>query len=492
MSRVLSTFDAPHSTFPRVSPEAVHAILADLERRAKRIATRADGRETWRFRVDDAWPEYDLHFYPHDDTALKRYVGGADAAREFTQLQALQKLLIPATRVIANLKGLRLGERKGDACIVIRDPAAVPLERTLHDAAAWSHRQRLAVLASLIERLESLHRQKLCPVPLTAQVFARRDETTLLADGSATLRGVVDLDRLHELNASTRHVTSATERLRAWKHFRDEPPPRDDRALARYGSRVMAEAARGEGAFGAIEVGNFTGRFLRRMPLTLPWSTASTVDFDRESWIAAIESFDATAGEAIKNDAAARVTAQSLVVAGRTFDVIVKRPTFKPDFRGLYRSYRTSRVMRAWLKTWRLLAMGFACEVPLVVLERRRALRVVEQLMIVERVPGPTLDSIELNTLSPTERERLLYASGRTLRHIERVGFTHYDAKATNWIAWTDAAGRLRPILIDLDGVRFYRWRGVGFARLTRAIQAHPQGSADDLRALEAGYREPR
>jgi Lipopolysaccharide kinase (Kdo/WaaP) family len=470
-----------------VSPEQVQAILSDFQRHATRLHTRGDRRETWRFGVDQH--EYHLHFYPDDDTPLKRYLGGAAAAREFTQLQALQKLAIPATRVIANLKGFRLGERKGDACIIVHDPTTLSLDRALHDPV--SKDERLGLQAELIERLEALHRHKLCPTPLHLHTFGRRGGKVLLTDGSVKQAGIVDVERLAELDRSTRHVTSRTDRLRMWKHFRDERPPRHDRHLARLARQLSADALEGENGFGTIHTetpqGDWTGRCLLAAPLTLPWSLASTIPFEERIWSNALPGLLAAVGQPLKHDGAARIESMPWTVAGQTLELVIKRPTVRE---GLFARLRESRVRRMWRKTWRVLGSGFACEVPLVMAERRVGARVVEQLLIVERVPGPTLAQVELDALKSTERDRLLYLAGRTLRQIERLGATHCDAKATNWIAWTDPhTGRVKPVLIDLDGIRFYRWRGMGYERLNRAMKQHTQITPHDLATLRQGYR---
>jgi hypothetical protein len=63
------------------------------------------------------------------------------------------------------------------------------------------------------------------------------------------------------------------------------------------------------------------------------------------------------------------------------------------------------------------------------------------------------------------------------------------DAKSTNWIVFNDgaSAGPL-PVLVDVDGVRHYRWATAGILRLLRAMKQHGQYTPADSLALCQGY----
>ena len=51
-------------------------------------------------------------------------------------------------------------------------------------------------------------------------------------------------------------------------------------------------------------------------------------------------------------------------------------------------------------------------------------------------------------------REMLFRRIGRILRRVEQQGFSHFDAKASNWIVRDDEKLGPGPVLIDVDGVR--------------------------------------
>ena len=63
---------------------------------------------------------------------------------------------------------------------------------------------------------------------------------------------------------------------------------------------------------------------------------------------------------------------------------------------------------------------------------------------------------------------------GRILRQIERFGFSHFDAKASNWIVRDDDRLGPSPVLIDVDGVRQRQWTALGIRRLLRACASTP------------------
>ncbi len=467
-----------------MSPQQVQSILAEFQHRAARVASRLDGAEVWRFAIDAR--QYELHYWEDDNTPLKKYIGGARAAREFAQLQTLQKLGIPATRVIANLKGFRIGDRKGDACIVVYEPAAQNLEAVLAQRQLPGP-QRMHLIAQLMQRLERLHEAKLCPTPLSIDRFALRGDELIVADAARPLAGIVTSERLRELDRSTRLVTRAGERLRVWRHFTSEPPPRGSRSDA---NALVRDAARGVGAFGRIAIDDWVGRFVRQVPMAVPWSRLGDAVFDVAFWrdaLPLVQSSDSS--KVFKSDPSGIVCAKTLRVNGADIELIVKRPAFKPGLKGEIQRWRTARVARVWKKTWRMLGLGFACELPLFWLERRSGGRIVEQIIAFERVSGETMAKVDLDGPGTAHREDLLYACGRVLRRIEAMRFTHADAKNTNWIAWRDPSGRDRPVLIDLDGIRFYPWRGLGIERFVRAMKTHAQITEEDVRAIEHGYR---
>jgi tRNA A-37 threonylcarbamoyl transferase component Bud32 len=121
-------------------------------------------------------------------------------------------------------------------------------------------------------------------------------------------------------------------------------------------------------------------------------------------------------------------------------------------------------------------------------LEKRKLGYVVDNLIIFECVPGKTLWQTDLDAISPPAREMLFRRIGRILRRVEQLGFSHFDAKSSNWIVRDDDKLGPTPVLIDVDGVRQRRWIALGIRRLLRSMQDHRQYTVADSLALCQGY----
>jgi tRNA A-37 threonylcarbamoyl transferase component Bud32 len=125
---------------------------------------------------------------------------------------------------------------------------------------------------------------------------------------------------------------------------------------------------------------------------------------------------------------------------------------------------------------------------PLLLLEKRKLGYVTDAIVVFERVPGTTLSRADLDAMPPAQREMLFRRLGRLLRKIEEFGFSHFDAKASNWIVRPDERHGPDPVLIDVDGVRQRRWVALGIRRLLRSMQDHKQYTITDSLHLCQGY----
>jgi len=192
--------------------------------------------------------------------------------------------------------------------------------------------------------------------------------------------------------------------------------------------------------------------------------------------------------EVLKSGRSGDVLAGDVTLAGRPVDVIVKRARRKKWYRYVNEIGRGSRSWRAWRKAWALLIRGIPTAWPLLVMERRVMGYVVDQVIVFERVPGRTLAVTNLELLGAGERDEMFRRCGRMLRRIDRVGLSHFDSKSSNWIVMPDEVRGATPILVDVDGVRFYRWDTFGIQRLLRSMREHRQYTPADSLALCQGY----
>ena len=125
---------------------------------------------------------------------------------------------------------------------------------------------------------------------------------------------------------------------------------------------------------------------------------------------------------------------------------------------------------------------------PLLVMEKRVAGYVVDAVLISEQVPGETLAHESLNQFAVDLRDRLFRRTGHLLRQIEKYGFSHFDAKASNWIVLRDDKLGPMPVLIDVDGIRKRNWVALGIHRLLRSMHENSDYAPGDSLALCQGY----
>ncbi|MFT3786402.1 MAG: hypothetical protein QM770_09575 [Tepidisphaeraceae bacterium] len=293
----------------------------------------------------------------------------------------------------------------------------------------------------------------------------------------------VSRERLLELGRSALRFTTRAERLRIWRLFKEkaERPPTLRELFEREGDSFAVSVSLVEGA------SRWNGLRIARSMWNLRWSKASSIVPSTETWQKLLPTLRDDTGHVMKRDRSGSVIAKTIEVDGQTLELIVKRPTFKPGFKGWLQRRRTSRVRQVWKRATRLLSRGIDCEWPTLVLDRHERGALADQLIVFERVPGTVLSELDLAGLG-SKRDLLMRRLGSVLRTIESLGWSHFDTKTTNWIITTDCFGDPQPILIDVIGVRFYPWRGFSLKRLIRALKTHPQFTEIDERALRCGY----
>jgi tRNA A-37 threonylcarbamoyl transferase component Bud32 len=232
--------------------------------------------------------------------------------------------------------------------------------------------------------------------------------------------------------------------------------------------------------------------FFKHARYPRPWSAASRTNFTADDWRRAwpelLRRVQAGQLEIIKRSRSGDVLSGEIVLGGRPVSVVIKRPRRRYWYRYLNEIGRGARARRAWVKAWKMIARNVPGAWPLLLMERRRFGYVVDTMIVFERVPGPTLAKADLDAMAPPRRDMLFRRVGRILRKIESFGFSHFDAKASNWIVMPDEKRGETPVLIDLDGIRQRRWVALGIQRLLKSLRSHPQYTPADSLALCQGY----
>jgi tRNA A-37 threonylcarbamoyl transferase component Bud32 len=476
----------------RVSPEALEKLLRDLPRNGRRIKDRGY-RQVWRFEFEHK--AYYLKFYPRRGGALKRIFRGSPAVREFVRLQALQRAGIPAPRAVAQLSGFRLEDQIGDAVILEAIEPAVQLDQHLmeYELRGEEIPNRPELVRAVIDLVYRLGKARLGHDDLHLGNMLLREGKIYLLDGYAVRFGGLTTSNVMKLAHSAQGIATRTELQRGWDILGPGGRMPMRNPVSRRLWRKFSEQTRSENDyFGLLRFGQWRGVFFKRFKYPRRWAPASSLIIRAEEWhrawpeiLAKIESNQLTF---IKRGASGDVLAGELSLGGRAIEIIAKRPYKRYWYRYLNEIGRGSRAWRAWHKAWTLVARDIPTAWPLAVMQKRRFGYITDSVIIFERVPGSTLAQVDLAAIGADDREMLFRRAGGILRKIDRLGLSHFDAKASNWIVRDDPKKGPRPILVDVDGIRFRRWAALGIIRLLRAMRDHPQYSVADSLALCQGY----
>lgn len=477
-----------------VSETALAEALRNLPSVGRLVKDRGY-RQVWRFEFGGR--AYYLKWYPRDASrALKRWLVGNPAMREFARLIALQKARIPAPRAVAVLKGFKLNQRQGDAVILEAIEPSIQLDRYLNDCdlAGGQVPDRRKLVDQLIELVYLLGRNKLGHDDLHLGNVLLAGGRLHLLDGYAVDSGGLKLRHVMMLGHAASRWTTRADVVRGWRLLQateSSPPatnPVSPRLHRKFLQRTMADNA----YFGRLEVDGWRGHFLKGLKLPRWWAPTSRLRIAADDWLRAwpalCDPIGPSAGTVLKRSASGDVIAATVRLDGQDVDVVVKRPRRKSLWRRVNAVGRPGKARRSWVKAWKLAIRNFPVEWPLLLMERRVLGYVVDSLLVVARVPGTTLAETDLDALPPNQRETLFRRLGRTLRRLERQGFCHFDAKSTNWIVMPDPHRGPVPVMIDVDGIRHYRWDGFGIRRLLRSMKDHPQYTREDSRFLCLGY----
>jgi hypothetical protein len=479
----------PGTTIADVTPTALENELRQLHTVARQL--RRDGRrEVWSAPLQNK--SYELWFYPRGGRSTLARFGAGTAAGDFSNLQLLQDRKVPSVRAVAMLAGFRFGDRIGDAVLVDLGASAARIDKVLFgvNAPPVPDVLRRRLLDGIIAVLKKLGDEKLGHNALSPAAFAFAGDAVRLCEPAGVTREGLTEDQLWQMAHAFGGVATTADRVRLFRRLTPEArlPTRDARAAKRFASDRKSDSIE------PLQIGEWRGRFRTAARRPAEWSLASTLSIAaaewRREWPLLVERVAAGQVEILKSDASGDVLATEVRLAGRPVAVVIKRPRNKYLYRRLLAVTRSSRAMRMWEKTVALHLRHLPIEYPLVVMERRRLGYAAEAIAVFERVPGDTLAEVDLNAMTPRDRERFFFRCGRALRLIEQTGLAHPDAKSVNWIAYRGRDGLATPVMLDAYGVRrltsFLQLRGL--RRLLRAMRQHPQYTPADSLEICRGF----
>jgi tRNA A-37 threonylcarbamoyl transferase component Bud32 len=481
-----------------VPPDNLTSTLETTLRDLPRIGTLVKDRgyrQVWRFVHENR--AFYLKFYPKGGPRdrFRRFFRGSPALGEFTRLQLLQKAAIPAPRAVAALMGFQISGRRGDAVILEAIEPSVQLDHYLSELELKGEPipDHLSLAQQIRSLVHQLGRAKLGHEDLHLGNFLIHENKLYLLDGYAVRKGGLKLRDLLMLGHSVRRYATMTDTLRGWELLGPGSlmPPRNAHSRFLW-KRFLQSTTRENRYFGRVRIDGWRGIYYKRNKYPHRWSIASRLEITDKDWqrewpllLKQIESDQLTVR---KRSPSGDVLMGQIVLGGHPLEIVIKRPRRRYWYRYLNEIGRGSRPRRAWKKAWNLLVRGLPTAWPLLIMERRSFGYVTDAVLVCERVPGKTLAKIDLNALPPSWRERLLHRTGRILRLIERHGFSHFDAKASNWIVFEDEKLGPQPILVDVDGIRRRRWIALGIQRLLRSMHENAHYAPNDSLALCRGY----
>lgn len=474
-----------------MSHDRLEQILKSLDRVGTLVRDRSE-RQVWRFEFRNK--PYYLYFHPRL-SLLRRSTN--PALHEFYRLQDLQRAGIASPRAVAAMQGFRLGNRLGDAVLVEGiEPSQTLLNHLLdRQFQAASVPDRRDIVRQVAEIVRALGRNKLGHCDLRLDKFLISQGRIYLLDARGLYKGGMRSRDVFTLAHDASRFASQADLRRAWSIIEpDEPVPANNPQSARLYAQVVRRCTKDNEDFGVVRHADWFGWFPHTTRYARRGSPASRIVPHSSDWSDALprllDQMESAQLDVLKSDASSDVLAGEIVLGGHPIQVVIKRLKGRSIFHRLRQIGRPSRAKRQWRKTWSLIARNLPTEWPLLLIEKRKLGLVVDALLVFERVPGRTLDQVDLDAMSPEDRRTMFFRTGRILRIIERTGLTHTDAKSTNWIIQPDEQAGPTPVLIDAYGIRpltFFTTL-MGLHRLLRAMRQHPQYTPTDSLDLCRGF----
>jgi tRNA A-37 threonylcarbamoyl transferase component Bud32 len=472
-----------------VPTNELEEILTDLPRHGTLIKNRSY-RQIWRFEVGGR-PFY-LKYYPRRSKRLAR---GNPALLEFSRLQQLQKLGLPAPRAVNAMVGYRLNGGIGDAVVMQGIEPSVQLDQYLADLElrGQSVPDRAGLVRQIADIVLALGRARLGHNDLHLGNFLLQGDKVYLLDAYAIRRRGLRLKDVVYLGSSATRWATRTDLLRVWHALGQFGAlPARSKLATRHWRKFVARSTKESDWFGRVEIGDWRGCYFRKSKSARRWSAASGLTISADDWQKAWpqlwQTIQSGGAKQIKTSPSGDVWAGEISLAGKPLAVVVKRPYKRYWYRYVNEIGRGSRARRAWIKAWKLIVRDIPTAWPLLMLEKRSLGYVTDSVIVFERIAGPTLATVDLNALPTGERQMLFRRTGTILRLIDTMGLSHFDAKSSNWIVASDPVLGARPVMVDVDGVRSRRWLALGINRLLRSLRVHPQYTPEDSLQLCQGY----
>jgi len=135
-------------------------------------------------------------------------------------------------------------------------------------------------------------------------------------------------------------------------------------------------------------------------------------------------------------------------------DIVIKRYNHKGIAHSLRHTIKVSRGRRNWLNGHRLAFLDITAAKPLAFIEQRKGPLLWKSYIVTEFIEGQSLYSfLKDESIDRKQKSEMIAKIEKLLNKMSKYNIAHGDMKHSNILISAD-----EPVLIDLDGMRVYKW----------------------------------
>ena len=160
------------------------------------------------------------------------------------------------------------------------------------------------------------------------------------------------------------------------------------------------------------------------------------------------------------------VLLKTLRIGDKNISAVIKSQKTGSGLTNFVRSIPPPRAVRNFNTASSLLSAGVPTAWPLAALKKRKGLRTIWSIYIYQFVHADAdlyhflQDHLtQIDKHDSSARRRIASSIAHILAKLHNAGFWHRDAKAPNFLIKHDSPGDYEIILVDLDGIKRYRFR---------------------------------
>ena len=225
--------------------------------------------------------------------------------------------------------------------------------------------------------------------------------------------------------------------------------------------------------------------------------------FDPDDWrqcLKAPSALLAHPDRTLKAEGKNSVLIKTLRIGNRDICAVIKSQKTGTGLKNFARSIPPPRAVRNFNTAGKLLSAGVPTAWPLAALQKRKGIRAIWSIYIYQFVDADAnlydflrdhLPQIDKHDLSA--RRRVAGRIAHIMAKLHNAGFWHRDAKASNFLIKHDREGGRQIIMVDLDGIKRYRFKRTrnqfrSLIKLASTVIPHPAINRTDYLRTFAIY----